>query len=60
MTTACVSVSGGLSGDMHKYMLKKLLIVAKKSKNIQPGNAELKRKEVTCANGQIYSASPQG
>jgi hypothetical protein len=35
-------------------MLEKIVVVAKESKNIQPGNAELARKGQKCTNEQIY------
>jgi hypothetical protein len=39
-------------------MLKKLLMMAKESENIQPGNAELKRKGGKHANVQNYCLAP--
>jgi hypothetical protein len=41
---------------------RKLLAVAKVNKNIQPGNAELERKGVKCANVKfiLSDVSPEG
>jgi hypothetical protein len=55
MSTDCISVFGGLLGDMSTHTCSKpLLVVAKERKNIHPGNAELERNGVKYTKVQIY------
>jgi hypothetical protein len=52
--TDCVSVCGGLPGDMSNYMLKKIIGGGQGNRKYRPGNAELARKAVKHANMQMY------
>jgi hypothetical protein len=49
-------VSGGLLEISTNICSRKLLVAAKVSESIQPGNAEIGRKGAKCANVKIYCA----